>query len=149
MIEDYTLVFFTGRTRSASELLAQQSKDLVAIDRKLLMRRMVELAFDLKDEIESNSITNFGEILHENWVLKSQLTKGITDLEIDSWYSEGMKNGALGGKLLGAGNGGFIMFFAPPEKHDLIAKSLTNLQRVKFKFDRNGSQIVHYQPIIK
>jgi len=146
MIEDYTLVFFTGRTRSASELLAQQSKDLLSINRKLLMRRMVELAFDLKNELESNSITSFGEILHENWVLKSQLTKGITDTEIDSWYNEGMKNGALGGKLLGAGNGGFIMFFAPPEKHDLIAKSLPNLQRVKFKFDRNGSQIVHYQP---
>jgi D-glycero-alpha-D-manno-heptose-7-phosphate kinase len=145
-IEDYTLVFFTGRTRSASKLLAQQTKDLVTSDRKLLMRRMVELAFDLKNELESNSVTNFGEILHENWVLKSQLTKGITDSEIDSWYSEGMKNGALGGKLLGAGNGGFIMFFAPPEKHDIIAESLTNLQRVKFKFDRNGSQIVHYQP---
>ncbi len=148
-IEDYTLVFFTGRTRSASKLLAQQTKDLVTSDRKLLMRRMVELAFDLKNELESNSVTNFGEILHENWVLKSQLTKGITDSEIDSWYSEGMKNGALGGKLLGAGNGGFIMFFAPPEKHDIIAESLTNLQRVKFKFDRNGSQIVHYQPINK
>ena len=148
-IEDHTLVFFTGRTRSASELLAQQSKDLVTVNRKLLMRRMVELAFDLKNEIENNSITNFGQILHENWVLKSQLTKGITDSEIDSWYSEGIKNGALGGKLLGAGNGGFIMFFAPPEKHDIITKSLTNLQRVKFKFDRNGSQIVHYQPINK
>ena len=79
---------------------------------------MVELAFDLKNELENNSFTNFGEILHENWVLKSQLTKGITDSEIDSWYSEGMKNGALGGKLLGAGNGGFIMFL-PPEKHVL------------------------------
>jgi D-glycero-alpha-D-manno-heptose-7-phosphate kinase len=146
MIEDYTLVFFTGRTRSASELLAQQSKDLHSVNKKLLMRRMVELAFDLKNEIESNSITNFGEILHENWALKSQLTKGITDPEIDSWYNEGIKNGALGGKLLGAGNGGFIMFFAPPEKHNLIAKSLPNLQRIKFKFDRNGSQIVHYQP---
>ena len=96
--------------------------------------------------MQSNSITNFGGILHENWILKSQLTKGITDPQIDSWYNEGLKNGAYGGKLLGAGNGGFIMFFAPPEKHDLIAKSLSNLKRVKFGFDKNGAQIVFYQP---
>ena len=77
------------------------------------------------------------------------MTVGISDAQIDDLYNKGILAGATGGKLLGAGNGGFIMFFAPPEKHDLIAKSLTNLQRVKFKFDRNGSQIVHYQPIIK
>lgn len=145
-IEDFTLVFYTGRTRSASALLAQQSKDLLLADRKPLMRRMVELAFELKDEMQSNSISNFGEILHENWMLKSQLTKGISDPQIDKWYNEGIKNGAYGGKLLGAGNGGFIMFFAPPEKHDLIAKSLSKLKRVKFKFDESGAQIVFYQP---
>lgn len=145
-IEDHTLVFYTGRTRSASALLSQQKKDLQSSDRKSLMRRMVELAFELKDEMQSNSITNFGEILNENWMLKSQLTKGITDSQIDSWYNKGMKNGATGGKLLGAGNGGFIMFFAPPEKHNSISKSLSNLKRVKFGFDKAGSQIVFYQP---
>ena len=145
-IEDHTLVFYTGRTRSASAILAQQSKDLLSQDRKSLMRKMVQLAFDLKDEMQSNSITNFGEILNDNWKLKSQLTNGISDSQIDSWYKEGIKNGAYGGKLLGAGNGGFIMFFAPPEKHDLIAKSLSNLKRVKFGFDNSGAQIVFYQP---
>lgn len=145
-IEEHTLVFYTGRTRSASSILAQQSKDLLSQDRKSLMRRMVQLAFDLRDEMQSNSITNFGEILNENWKLKSQLTKGITDSQIDTWYKEGIKNGASGGKLLGAGNGGFLMFFASPEKHDLIANSLSNLKRVKFGFDNSGAQIVFYQP---
>jgi len=145
-IEDYTLVFYTGRTRSASQLLAKQSKDLLTIERKMLMKRMVDLAFELKKELESDSIQNFGEILHENWVLKSQLTKGITDSQIDGWYETGLVNGALGGKLLGAGNGGFIMFFAPPEAHSKICIALNTLQNVKFKFENGGSQIIFYQP---
>jgi D-glycero-alpha-D-manno-heptose-7-phosphate kinase len=146
-MEDWTLVFFTGRTRSASAVLAQQSKTILQGDRKVLMRRMVQLAFDLKSEIESNSLDNFGAILDENWKLKSQLSAGISDKEIDEWYSTGIKSGALGGKLLGAGNGGFIMFFAPPEFHVKIIKALSNLQLVKFKFDNAGTQIVFYQPI--
>jgi D-glycero-alpha-D-manno-heptose-7-phosphate kinase len=145
-IEDHTLVFFTGRTRSASALLAQQSKEIVSKSKKLLLRRMVELSFELKVELESNSILNFGEILNENWNLKTQLTSGISDVQIDSWYQEGLRNGATGGKLLGAGNGGFIMFFAPPEKHDQIIKALPNLQKVDFKLESNGAQIVYYQP---
>lgn len=145
-IEEYTLIFYTGRTRSASDLLAKQSKDLISSERKKLMRRMVDLAFELKKELESDSIQNFGTILHENWVLKSQLTEGITDSQIDGWYEMGIRNGALGGKLLGAGNGGFIMFFAPPETHSKICNVLSGLQNVKFKFENSGSQIVFYQP---
>jgi D-glycero-alpha-D-manno-heptose-7-phosphate kinase len=148
-IEDHTLVFFTGRTRSASSLLVSQSKDMVTIEKKLLMRRMVQLAFDLKSELESNSIINFGNILHENWILKSQLTNGITDNQIDSWYNEGLRNGATGGKILGAGNGGFIMFFAPPETHTKITKALSFLQKVSIKFENSGSQIVFFQPTLE
>jgi D-glycero-alpha-D-manno-heptose-7-phosphate kinase len=145
-MEDYTLVFYTGRTRSASQLLAKQSVDLLTLERKKLMRRMVDLAFDLKRELESDSLQNFGQILHENWILKSQLTNGITDNQIDSWYQTGLRNGALGGKLLGAGNGGFIMFFAPPETHFKICNALSDLQNIKFNFESGGSQIVFYQP---
>lgn len=146
LVEDYTLVFFTGRVRSASQLLSQQSKDLEKSSKKTLMRRMVQLAFEMKSELENNSILNFGDILNENWMLKSQLSKGISDSQIDLWYKTGLKNGALGGKLLGAGNGGFLMFFAPPEYHDKIAMSLSGLKRVKFKFDKVGTQITFYNP---
>lgn len=144
--ESSMLVFFTGRTRSASEILARQSEALKLADRKIMMRRMVELAFEMKQELESGSVSNIGELLHENWVLKKQMSSGISDAQIDAWYQTGLKHGAKGGKLLGAGNGGFIMFFAPVDTHEAIRRALSDLQPVRFLFDRNGSQIVFYQP---
>lgn len=145
-LETSTLVLFTGRTRSASEVLAQQSAGLRDIDRRQLMRRMVELAFDFKRELESGQLENVGSLLDENWRLKAQMSAGVSDTQIDDWYDIGIANGALGGKLLGAGNGGFMMFFAPPERHQRIVTALSELQPVKFHFDRNGAQIVFFQP---
>jgi D-glycero-alpha-D-manno-heptose-7-phosphate kinase len=144
-LEDSTLVFFTGKTRSASDLLARQQEELKTYGHKNLMHRMVELTYELKQVIETDSIDCFGQILDENWRLKSQLTKGISSPEIDFWYSLGLQNGATGGKLLGAGNGGFLMFFAPPEKHKNIIKALSNLRLVKFEFENKGSEIVYSQ----
>lgn len=145
-LEQSTLVFFTGRTRSASAVLAKQSEAMRTGDRRILMRRMVQLAFDLKQELESGHLRNVGEILHENWRLKTQMSASISDTEIDDWYAKGRASGALGGKLLGAGNGGFMMFFAPPERHAAIVEALPGLQPVKFHFERNGAQIVFFQP---
>lgn len=144
-LEDWTLVFFTGRTRSASAVLRDQSRALLETDRKRLMRRMVELAFELKQELESGTLDGFGALLDENWRLKAQISAGITDPQIDAWYEAGMSNGALGGKLLGAGNGGFMMFFAPPSQHAAIKAALSDLEPVHFGFDRHGAQIVFYQ----
>jgi D-glycero-alpha-D-manno-heptose-7-phosphate kinase len=74
------------------------------------------------------------------------LTHGITDNQINKWYNEGIRNGAKGGKLLGAGNGGFLMFFAQPQYHKNIENALAELQKVNIKFDNAGTQIVFYQP---
>jgi D-glycero-alpha-D-manno-heptose-7-phosphate kinase len=145
-IDESTLVFFTGRTRSASDVLKNQSEAMRLEQRRILMRRMVELAFELKKELELGDVENFGSILDENWRLKSQLTSGITDPQIDEWYYKGILAGATGGKLLGAGNGGFIMFYAPPERHENIKAALSGLKPIKFGFDRNGAQIVFYSP---
>jgi D-glycero-alpha-D-manno-heptose-7-phosphate kinase len=145
-MEDSTLVFFTGRTRSASAVLANQSVAMRTADRRVLMRRMVQLAFEMKEHLESGTLEHFGDLLDENWRLKSQLTSGITDPQIDAWYASGMAHGALGGKLLGAGNGGFMMFYAPKERHPQIKAALSELEPVKFRFDRAGAQIVFYQP---
>lgn len=145
-LEASTLVLFTGRTRSASEVLARQSAALRKLDRRQLMRRMVELAFEFKRELESGRLDGIGPLLDENWRLKAQLSAGISDTQIDGWYATAIANGALGGKLLGAGNGGFMMFVAPSDQHARIAGALPGLQPVKFNFDRNGAQIVFFQP---
>lgn len=145
-IEDSTLVFFTGRTRSASSVLLNQSAAMRTTDRRMLMRRMVQLAFEMKEQLESGTLEHLGSLLDENWRLKAQLTSGITDPQIDAWYASGMTQGALGGKLLGAGNGGFMMFYAPKERHAKIKAALSDLEPVKFRFERTGAQIVFYQP---
>jgi D-glycero-alpha-D-manno-heptose-7-phosphate kinase len=144
-LEASTLVFYTGRARSASKILAGQSAAITAYRR--LMRRMVQLAFDLKIELESARLESVGTILDENWCLKKQMGDGVSDGQIDEWYETGKSNGALGGKLLGAGQGGFLMFFAPPDLHTRIMRALGDLKRVSFRLDRTGSQIVFYQPV--
>jgi D-glycero-alpha-D-manno-heptose-7-phosphate kinase len=145
-LEASMLVFFTGRTRSASAVLAEQSKAMQGEERRRLVRRMAQLAFELKAELESGAFDAVGAMLDENWRLKSQLASGISDPQIDDWYLTGIRHGALGGKLLGAGNGGFLMFFAPPERHAGIVSALAGLDPVRFRFDRTGAQIVFYQP---
>jgi D-glycero-alpha-D-manno-heptose-7-phosphate kinase len=145
-IEQHTLVFYTGQTRSASDVLQKQGEDLLKSDKKVLMRRMVGLAFDLKKELDSNAIENFGGILHENWKLKTEISSGISNPFIDEIYQIGIDNGALGGKILGAGNGGFMMFFAPPSTHEKISKALHKLQKVEFLVEPDGSQIVFFNP---
>ncbi len=143
-LEASTLVLYTGRARSASAVLAEQSAAAQA--NRPLMRRMVQLAFELKKELESGRLGGVGDILDENWRLKRQMAGGISDSQIDEWYAAGMAHGALGGKLLGAGKGGFLMFFAARDHHTRISRTLPELKPVKFRFDRTGAQIVFYQP---
>jgi len=145
-MEDSILVFYTGRTRNASALLSEQSKNMAGRERRRLMGEMVQSAYDMKVLLESGDLDAVGELLDKNWKLKCQMAEGITDPQIDKWYQLGISAGAKGGKLLGAGNGGFIMFFAPREKHLDIIKVMRELREIPFSFDTNGSQIAFYQP---
>jgi D-glycero-alpha-D-manno-heptose-7-phosphate kinase len=145
LIEESTLLFYTGITRSASALLQQQSADIASNQAKqMTMSKMVELTHTLKSELERNNMHAFGEILHENWLLKKSLTKGISTHEIDDWYSKAIQAGATGGKILGAGAGGFLMLTAPAEKHPCIKKALAGLRPVDVKFEPLGSRIIFY-----
>ncbi len=145
-IEKSILVFYTGRTRNATALLSEQSKNMDSSEKRKLMREMVKLAYEMKNLLESNDLDAIGELLDKNWKLKRQMATGITDAQIDDWYQQGVSAGAKGGKLLGAGNGGFMMFFAPVDKHRDIVKAMGRLREIPFSFDQNGSQIVFYQP---
>jgi D-glycero-alpha-D-manno-heptose-7-phosphate kinase len=98
----------------------------------------------LRDELQKNNITAFGEILHENWVLKKSITSGISTPEIDEWYAAALQAGATGGKILGAGAGGFLMLYAPITKHQQIKKSLHGLRSIDMGFEPHGSRIIFY-----
>lgn len=142
-LEKNILMLYTGRTRSASNILKDQKKNTEKkADKFKVMKKMVRLAHDLRDELQKNNLDSFGKILHENWELKKQMAGGISDPQIDDWYETGRKNGAIGGKILGAGGGGFLMFYAPEEKHEQIIKALPDLKPVKFEFEYQGSKII-------
>jgi len=142
-LQENTLVFYTGITRSASALLKTQ-QEVVASEKakQKALRSMVELAHQLKAELQKNNLRAFGEIIHENWELKRSLTSAVSTSAIDDWYSAGRKAGAIGGKLLGAGSGGFLMFYAPKERHEAIAGALKGLRRMDFQFEPQGSKII-------
>jgi D-glycero-alpha-D-manno-heptose-7-phosphate kinase len=137
------LVFYTGITRSASQLLQKQGK-LMASDKKKaqVMKNMVQLAHDLRAELQRNSTSTFGEILHEGWLLKRRVAEGITNPKIDAWYQKARRAGATGGKILGAGSGGFLLFHAPIERHAAVRKALSDLREVPLHFEPRGSRII-------
>jgi D-glycero-alpha-D-manno-heptose-7-phosphate kinase len=142
-LEANTLVFYTAITRSASALLRTQQQAVASQRAKQkALKRMVELAFQLRVELQKNNTDAFGEIIHENWLLKRSLTSSISSTVIDDWYSRARKAGAVGGKLLGAGTGGFLMFYAPAERHEAIARELSELRQVQFLFEPQGSKII-------
>ena len=142
-IQDHILVFYTGITRSASDVLKHQQSAVASEKKKqAVMRKMVALAEQMKSELQRNRAGAFGEIIHEGWLLKKSLTSGISTDAVDGWYAKARKAGAVGGKLLGAGAGGFLMFYAPPEEHEAITQSLGKLRRMDFKFEPQGSRIL-------
>lgn len=142
-IQAHILVFYTGITRSASSLLKQQQSAVASEKKKQrVLRQMVGLAHQLRRELQRNRIAALGEIIDENWRLKKSLAAGIAPDIIDVWYTKARKAGAVGGKLLGAGAGGFLMFYAPPDRHDAIAGALGELRRMDFRFESEGSKII-------
>ncbi|MFM6831713.1 MAG: hypothetical protein ACKOVA_15450 [Novosphingobium sp.] len=146
LLEQRIIVFYTGITRSASAILANQSAETSSDKvKQAALRRMVELTYVMRDELGRGNIDSFGHILDENWALKKSLTAGISSADIDAWYTAAMGAGALGGKLLGAGQGGFMMFYAPRDRHEDIANAV-GLRQVRFGFEPLGSRILFYSP---
>lgn len=148
VLQENLLVLYTGKTRSASTLLKEQSAEVARSEQKQkTMHQMVQLARDLSNELAANRLDAMGEILHAGWMLKKSLAPGISESEIDGWYETGMAAGAQGGKILGAGAGGFLLFYAPKERHLAITTALSGLKQVPMAFDRLGSQIIFNEKI--
>ena len=144
-LERNIIVFYTGVTRSASSILDQQSREAEQnVRTQQILCRMMQLAYTLREQLQQNNLMAFGEILHENWMLKREITPGISNDRIDDWYSRARRAGAIGGKLLGAGGGGFLIFYAPPDRHEAIQASLSELRRVPLMFEKRGSRIIFF-----
>jgi D-glycero-alpha-D-manno-heptose-7-phosphate kinase len=144
-LQEQFLTFYTGATRSASALLAKQAQD-VASDRakQRCLRRMVALVDEARRALQGGELEEFGMLLDENWRLKVSLTAGISNEHVDRWYRLAREAGAWGGKLLGAGEGGFLLIHAPVESHEAIRRALGELREVPLGCERNGSQIIFY-----
>ncbi len=144
-IEAGILVFYTGITRSASAVLRQQAEELASDARKQqVLARMAALSYTLRDELHRNNAAALGEILHENWELKKSVSAGVSSGEIDQWYAAARRAGAVGGKILGAGGGGFLMLYAPRDAHEGIKSALPGLRPVSMGFEPLGSRIIFY-----
>lgn len=142
-IEKNILLLYTGVTRSTSRILKKQKSNIrLYRNKRSTMEKMVQLSYELFNELKKDTIRSFGEILHANWMYKRELAKGVTSPEIDKWYGIARKHGAEGGKILGAGGGGFMLLYAPHEKHEEIKQSLSELRSVDFQFENQGSQII-------
>ena len=136
------LMFYTGTTRSANTILAEQTKNITSEDKARNLLKMCGLAKDMKVALENNDISSFGKILDEGWHLKKELASGIANPAIDEAYEIAMKNGALGGKLLGAGGGGFLLFYCEEEKQEQLKKAI-GLKELDFLFERDGTSVIY------
>ena len=145
-LQDHMLLFFTGLSRYASDIAKAKIANIKNNFRELTqMKEMVNEGLSILHR-PSDPINDFGKLLHESWKLKRSLSTKVSTPQIDEIYETGIKAGAIGGKILGAGGGGFILFFAAPENHNKIRDRLKNLVHVAFNFDNTGSKIVVYEP---
>jgi D-glycero-alpha-D-manno-heptose-7-phosphate kinase len=144
LLQDHLMLVFTGFSRIASEIAADQIQQTPNRTRELSeMYRMVDEAIIILNG--DNDLSDFGKLLNESWQLKRSLTDKISTAEVDDIYEKACQAGAIGGKLLGAGGGGFILIFAKPEIQPSIKKKLSGLLNVPFKFENEGSKIIYYE----
>jgi len=143
-MEDNILLFFTGYSRSASSILKDQNTRTKSSDDGMLknLHFVKELGYRSKEALESGNVELFGKLMHEHWEHKKQRSGGMSNQKIDEWYDLGMKNGAVGGKLVGAGGGGFLMFYAADRNKLRHVMKKAGLEEVRFGFDFEGTKVV-------
>lgn len=141
-LEKNLLMFYTGTTRSANEILGEQKKNMTRCAKNENLIQMCRLAEQMKEALERDDLSGFGSILHESWELKKTLAGGISNPQIDAAYERAMQSGALGGKLLGAGGGGFLLFYCEPQRQEEL-RSRIGLKEFAFRFERDGTSVVY------
>lgn len=143
-LQRHLMLFFTGFARTASDIAEKQIRQIPAKKANLCeMMDLVDEATKIFQD-KGDSIDDFGRLLHKQWIIKREMSAEITNQQIDNIYEAGLTAGALGGKLLGAGGGGFMLFFVKPEQQMRVQEALKDLLCVPFRFDHLGSQIIYY-----
>ena len=143
-LERRTLLLYTGQTRSADEILQKQSSGTA--DKMSVLRAMRDLADEMRKTIAGDGdLDSFADLLHQGWELKKSLGFGISVQAVDEWYEAARRNGATGGKLLGAGGGGFLLVMAPPWRHRAIRDALGRPKELPFKISKHGSRNIFIQ----
>ncbi|MBT3297524.1 GHMP kinase [archaeon] len=136
------LLFYTYQKRDAHKILEEQKdKTIDKFDNLKKMKNLVPL---LEEVISKGNLDEFGRLLHQNWILKREITDKISNSAIDEYYNKAINAGAIGGKLLGAGGGGFLLFYVPPEKQEAVRNALSELYELRFNFDTAGTRIIYY-----
>ena len=138
------LLFYTGITHSAGAILKEQNKNIIDEKEKFdKLVQMTDLVYDARRALTSENLDEIGYLLHRNWELKRTLASKITNSIIDRYYDTALDNGALGGKLLGAGSGGFLLFYCPKEKQQQLRSAL-DLIEMPFMFEDEGTKVIYY-----
>jgi len=146
MLQERLLMLYTGMTRSANDVLEEQKANTEKDhNRRQTLRSMTQLAQALREALCQNDLDAFGEILHQGWLMKKDLASGISNGHINEWYERARRHGAIGGKILGAGGGGFLLLYAPREQHSEILSALPALQAIPFRFEPQGSKIIYVE----
>ena len=145
-LNENLLLFFTGFSRFSSSV--QEGTKKAMRDKTAELREMYELVDEAEHILEDRQtdLDEFGRLLHHTWELKRGIAGGISTDSIDGMYQKGMEAGALGGKLLGAGGGGFLLFYVRPEQREQVLSAMSELMHIPFRFENNGTSVIHYAP---
>lgn len=135
------MLFYTGRQRAASDVLSGQREAIIEGSATAALLKMRDFAYELREVLGRGDIESIGSLLDRNWELKRSLVSGLSDTQVDQWYREAREAGASGGKLLGAGAGGFLLIMAAPERQASVRAALDGLREVPFHFAARGTQI--------
>jgi len=143
-LEDNLLLFFTGFSRSAGSMLKDQKQRSEQSDAAMLqnLHYVKELGMRSREALEIGNTALFGELMHEHWEHKKQRSSGMSNPQIDEWYELGRKSGAIGGKLVGAGGGGFLLFYSEDHRRLRSAMAGAGLEEVRFRFDFEGTKVL-------
>lgn len=139
-LNESLLLFFTGTTRKADNILTEQKDNIQ--DRLEVLNKMKAIAYQARDELSTGNLDALGHLLHESWQLKKQLASKISNGEIDDCYQTAIQAGALGGKITGAGGGGFMLLYCPYDKREQVRKAVSSMRELPFRLEPDGSKVI-------